>query len=157
MPDGNTATCASEGTQFQPVKYLPFVPRHLAKMIEDGASLTDASLPYGGAYYINQKQEPIAFSGSVFCYNTRRQDYEYSTSSPLVIMAQELKKTRGFMQWGVPSTVTDKMLEARKENNARRTKIAGLAKSVMGMGPRRNGELNRVADALDKYRHKGSR
>src|SRR3990167_4203208 len=47
--------CASEGTRFRPVRYLPFIPKNLDKQIAAGNKLMEISLPYGGAFYVNKK------------------------------------------------------------------------------------------------------
>ena len=146
QPDGEIATCASEGTGFQPVKYVPFLPKGLEKQLAEGKSLTEIELPYGGAYYVNKAQELVAFSGSVFHYNPRRQDYEWCHTSPLVITAEEIRKLTGRMQWGVPFEIANRMIKSRTENKERRRKISSLASSLL---PNRPG-LGRGSDGFKK-------
>ncbi|MDP3962507.1 MAG: hypothetical protein Q8Q03_01420 [bacterium] len=151
QPDGKMATCAAEGKKFQPVKYVPFLPKNLEAQLAKGETLMEIPLPYGGAYYINKNQELVAFSGSVFHYNPRKQDYEWCHTSPLVIAAEEIRKITGRMQWGVPFDTVNKMVQSRAENQERRKKISSLVTSLL---PTRKG-LGRGEDGFKKARRNG--
>lgn len=143
--DGDPTICASEDVEFQPVKYLPFTPKGLKEKIDRGESLVDIQLPWGGAYYLTKDGKTIAYSGSVFHYNHRRQKYEWANNSPLVIVADEIGKRCGQRQWGVPFSEVDNILKARTAGTERRQRIG---KMVTNIAPIRRPGLGRVSDAF---------
>lgn len=146
--DGDKVICASEGTKFQPVKYLPFLPKGLEAHLAGGKPLTEIDLPYGGAYYVDKKERVlIAYSGSVFHYNPSRQDYEWCHSSPLVIIAEEFRKAGRGMQWGNPLQVASRMMKSTAQNQERRKKISSRVPSLLS---NRKG-LGSVKDGLNKH------
>lgn len=152
--DGDPTTCASEGVEFQPVKYLPFVPKGLKEKIGRDKALVDIQLPWGGAYYLTKDGKTIAYSGSVFRYNARRQRYEWANGSPLVIIADEIGKRYGQRQWGVPFAEVENILKVRSAAADRRTRIG---KMVTNIAPIRRPGLGRMSDAFERAEEETSR
>jgi hypothetical protein len=111
-PDGEPAFCYSEREKkdedkklFQPVKYLPFIPKNLEQRLKDGEEFTSIDLPWGGAYYVTRDNEIVAFSGAVFHYDRHKRHYGWHARSPLVRMARKMLETKNGLDkpdWGKP-------------------------------------------------------
>lgn len=146
-PDGDPVTCSSEGIEFQPIRYLPFVPRSLDTQIKEGRRLTEIDLPFGGAFYVNRNNEITGFSGTVYHYVAKRQRYEWNSNSPLVMVAEELGRQRGQIDWGVTYEHAIKIQTARLAAIERRGKIGKLAKELISNRPDRHAQReDRVPD-----------
>jgi hypothetical protein len=154
QPDGPVMTCATEGIRFQPVKYVPFTPRNLKEAISSGKKLTEIDLYWGGAFYIDAKENlPMAFSGSVWHFKTgkaREGAYEWMRTSPLVMMANSMKDKYGDMSWGIPLEEALAVIDSRAKALERKKKIDGLTNRVLA--PRSN-RFNSVGDAFRNAKH----
>jgi hypothetical protein len=150
--DGEIAVCAASDpnnpVKFQPIKYLPFVPKGLREKIRSGIPLVDMRLPLGGAYYLKKDGTVIAYSGSVFRYNLRQQRYEWADTSPLVMAADLIGKRYGHRQWGVPFSEVANILKARAAAAERRQRIENMVENIAPRHP-----LVRMGDAFENAKH----
>jgi uncharacterized membrane protein len=147
QPDGPVTDCSAINARFQPIRYLPFEPRWLEKELRAGKSLTELDLPWGGAYYIKKDGTVLAFSGSVFHYDSRSECYRWCKSSPLVIAADATKDR--FNQrpvWGSPLEEIQNILDARRETRERENKIGALVADIVPISRR----MSRMGEAFDR-------
>lgn len=128
QPDGQIEECALTKVKFQPVAYVPFCPKGLAAQIETGETLLTARLPYGGAFY-NKGDEKVAISGAVYYYEEQGNSYPEASSSPLVIMANAMKKGTK-RQWGMPRERFDEVTAIRSQRKERKTLVRSAAKNL---------------------------
>ncbi len=71
--DGPVTKCSVTKEEFQPVKYLPFVPPSLQhNLMTLKKPLAEVRLPYGGQYYTNKNGSVIPVSGSRYKYQKAR-------------------------------------------------------------------------------------
>ncbi|MDE1975425.1 MAG: hypothetical protein KGI49_02885 [Patescibacteria group bacterium] len=134
--DGEPTVCALTGIQFQPVLYLPFVPRDLEFRLKDeGKKLTEIALPFGGAFYVNKENEIVAFSGPVFHYVRRHERYERKSDSPLVSVAEEFGRVRGNDDWGKPYQHALNLQASIKAARERREKVHSLVGGLLSNRP----------------------
>lgn len=142
--DGEPVVCAQTGEEFQPMKYLPFVPNNLRTRIEAGDRLADIQLPFGGAFYVTKDLNALALSGSVFRYVRRHDRYEWASgSSPMVIMAEEMGRQYGRREWGHTSEEVEAVIASMKTARERRDKIKTLAARIMPINRRHHREEQR--------------
>lgn len=135
-PDGGIQTCHLTGVQFQPVKYLRFIPNDLRSRMEKGERFDQIELPWGGPFYYNYKTNSImAFSGAV--YHRDKNKYRLDRRSALVDIAMEMEKRGRRAKWGEPLDVVlawqreqqaelDERKKKREEWQARKQKIAAI-------------------------------
>lgn len=113
LADAGEENAETQAT-FQPVRYCYMVPQAGEQQIAQNKSLEGVALPYGGAYYQNDKMfegEPFAISGCVYNSTGR-----YAAGSPLVIMASTLMKLRRSHSplWGEALTDITERMAARQ-------------------------------------------
>lgn len=159
QPDGPMCECTvRKGLKFQPVAYTPFCPGGLKKQIEDGATLLNAELRFGGQFYIRGK-DALPVSGTVFTYIEENQSHEYAWASPLVVMAREFGKKEGQLRWGVTLGQIGRVFEKKNERNKMvedaRTLVDSIIKSQRRYNPSdRERPINPLAPALNGFKAK---
>jgi len=132
QPDGDEQVCAAELEVFQPVRYVPFVSDSLRKELRAGKSLlqSQASLYYGGAFYVLKNNKLIAFKGSVYHFLEESGRYEHSHASSLVDAMKKLLILTGKQYWGKPREHAENLIAARDRNSKRRQKVELVAETI---------------------------
>jgi hypothetical protein len=159
--DGEEQKCTITGEKFQPVGYVPFVPRDLENDLNDCGYLSKIPLPSGGQFYLI-KGQVTAVSGSVYHYDARSGDYNYAHASPLVAFASDIQRMTGKKIWGMTLDRTKSLLEKkderRKAKNEMFEKSRRLAEQFVSSSPQKGRyATNRLGDAFPKAKSRPAR
>ena len=151
--DGEAQVCAFARNSFQPVAYVPYIPNDLLTIKGD---LSSVDLPEGGQFYVMKGEKEITpVSGSVYFYNACQDEYGHAHSSPLVTVANAIRKETGKAVWGMSLNRANNLIAGR---DARRTasnemheRARSFASRFAGKSrPNRNDGINPIRDAFSE-------
>ncbi len=150
--DGDIAVCgySEERLEFQPIKYLPFVPKILQSLIEKDIPLTEIDLPYGGAYYLTKDKQLFPVSGSVFKLDRRQERYVLAKTSPLVIMAERSEGVQDKRKWGDTLEVANRKRGVHLQQNRRNERADKLWENLLLSNNNKRGGNRRSPDEFTR-------
>lgn len=162
--DGPITKCAVTKKEFQPVKYLPFVPYTLANQLAK-KKLTEIHLPFGGQYYIkNDLATIIAASGSRFKHIKATKEERKAGKEDRYIpyyrgamdkLAKALAKAMGVKkpEWPEPLEDVQRRISAREEDEVNDKAVNELVGEIAVKTPWRHKSKTHFAileNALDR-------